>query len=589
MLNYLKSICIIVAALCFAAAEVRAQSITLHEGDLHTLLEKNEIVTDNLWVINGNKHFYGSADQQMVSMGKLSSVLWNMAAMRLIDQGAFTPDAPVALLVEEFELASPFREIITMRHLLAGTAGFATPPWYSSKLGYLSPRKRMKADNDWRKHIIAVSNPGLVGRDDPVGQALLAKAVISDWGEGYGESLQDLVFTPLGITADNVQMPVPQDTPYDSFFAPTLDIKLSGQAFAKILAVLSNNQLKNGERFLSLVNYTALMQGQGWRVHPLGPGRSYGFALSAIEGRRMATLLPSTEPSSHMAISGSGLIAFPEAGIVIAMTERVSEGLALKQALIRVAGLIAKEFIPRTNYFRERKEMEAVSEVRPREGYFMLDDAASSWLGEKLYRAKYFSPYIVVKRDSVHVNYGGRQVLYNRIEPRLYQSLEGEKLYVSDGSGGYISIGENLFRYTGAMGNPYLLISPLIICLFVLFTASLHWNSKRGKDWKRFARWSVAGGILFAGGFVMEVHYYPTMWIEEQLGFLILFWRAIFNIGLMLILTAPMYAWRFGKQNVFHENVRQMILGSHVILIAASALVLALMSVAWGLAGELLP
>ena len=589
MFSYLKSICIIVAVLCFATAEVRAQSITLHEGDVDALLKKNEIVTDNLWIINGNKHFYGAPDQQMISMGKLSGMLWNMAAMRLIDQGSFVPDKPVVLLIDDFEFASPFREIITMRHLLAGTAGFATPPWYSSKLGYLSSREKMKAGNDWRKHITAVSNPGLVGRDDPVGQALLAKAVISDWGEGYGESLQDLVFTPLGITADNVQMPTPAGTPYDSFFAPTLDVKLSAQAFIKILAVLSNNQLDNGEHFLSLVNYTALMRGQGWRVHPLGPGRSYGFSLSEIEGRRTASLLPSTEPSSHIAISGSGLIAFPEAGIVIAMTEAMSDGAALKQTLSRVAGLIAKEFIPRTNYFRERKDMEAVSEVRPREGYFMLDDAATSWLGEKLYRAKYFSPYIVVKRESVQVNFGGKQVVYNRIEPRLYQSLTGEKLYVSDGSGGYIAIGEGLFRYTGAMGNPYLLISPLLVCLFVLFTASIYWVSKRGRDWQRFARWSVAGGILLAGGFVMEVHYYPTVWIEEQSEFLVFLWRAIFNMGLMLILTAPMYAWRFGKQNVFHKNVKQMMLGSHVILIAASALVLALMSVAWGLAGELLP
>ena len=87
----------------------------------------------------------------------------------------------------------------------------------------------------------------------------------------------------------------------------------------------------------------------------------------------------------------------------------------------------------------------------------------------------------------------------------------------------------------------------------------------------------------------MEVRYYPTVWIEEQSGLTVLLWRAMFNIGLMLILTAPMYAWRFGKQNVFHENVRQMMLGSHVIVVAAAALVLTLLSVAWGLAGELMP
>ena len=589
MLNYLKFISIVAVMLCFSAVAARAQSITLHEGDLRELLEHNAVSTDSLWIINGKKRLYSPDEQQMVSMGKLSGLLWNLAAMRLIDQEAFSPDEPVVLMIDDFEFASPFREIITMRHLLAGTAGFATPPWYFSKLDYVSPRKIMKIDNDWRKHIIPVSNPGIVGRDDPVGQALLAKAVISYWGMGYTESLQALVFASLGIDPTSVQVPTSTETPYDSFFAPTLDIRVSADAFAKILTVLSNNQLESGEKFLSALNYTALMKGLGWRVHPLGPGRSYGFALNAIEGRRIASLMPSTDITQHIVSSASGLIAFPDVGIVIAITDAGSDGAAVKTRINHVASVIAKEFLPRTNYFRERKEMETMSEVRPREGYFMLDNAATSWLGEKLYRAKYYSPYIVVKRDSVHVNLNGEQTVYNRLEPRLYQSAGGEKLYVSDGSGGYIAIGEELYRYTGAMGNPYMLISPFLLSLITLFTASIHWFSKRGQDWQRFARWSVSGAILFAAGFIMEVHYYPIFWIEEQFGFVVLLWRAVFNIGLMLILTAPMYAWRFGRQNVFHKNVKQMVLGGHVIVIAAAALVLTLLSVGWGLAGELMP
>lgn len=584
----LKYIYCIAVILCFFTVSARAQSIVLHSGDLQALLEKNAVSTDNLWIINGKKRLYEGGGKQMISMGKLSGLLWNIAAMRQIDQGSFAPDKPVVLMIDNFEFGSPFREIITVRHLLAGTAGFATPPWYSSKLDYISSRQNMKIDNDWRKHIVPVSNPGLVGRDDPVGQALLAKAVTSDWGEGYAESLQDLVFTPLGIPAEQVQIPTQPDTPYDSFFTPTLDIKISGEAFAKILAVLSNNQLESGEPFLSSVNYNALTMGLGWRVHPLGPGRSYGFAIGSLEGRRTASLLPSSE-SSHIAPPASGLIAFPDVGIVVAITDGARGGAELNSKLKRTASLIAKEFIPRTNYFRERKDMETLAEVRPRAGYFMLDDAATSWLGEKLYRAKYFSPYIAVKRDSVSVSFSGEQRIYNRLEPRAYQDGDGNMLYVSDASGGYIAFGGRLYRYTGALGNPYLLISPLLLCLTLLLTAGIYWRSSRGKDWRRFARWSVVGGLLFGVGFTMEVQYYPTVWIEEQSGLAVLLWRAMFNIGLMLILTAPMYAWRFGKQNVFHENVRQMMLGSHVIVVAAAALVLTLLSVAWGLAGELMP
>ncbi len=588
MLKLLKYLSILFVTFACIALDARAQSIVLHEGDVRALLEKNAISANNLWIINGNKRLYQGDEQQMVSMGKLSGILWNIAAMRLIDQGSFSPDEPVVLMIDDFEVASPFREIITVRHLLAGTAGFAIPPWYSSKFGYTSSREMMKAEGDWRKHIIPVSKPGLVGRDDPVGQALLAKAVVSNWGENYAKSLQDLVFTPLGIAVENVQVPDQLNTPYDSFFSPTLDIKISGGAFAKILEVLSNNKLDDGEPFLSLVNYTALMKGQGWRVHPLGPGRSYGFALSAIEGRRTASLLPSSE-LSRISSPASGLIVFPDVGIVLAMTDGEYGGAELKDKLNHIATLIAKEFIPRTNYFRERKEMETLDEVRPREGYFMLDDAATSWLGEKLFLAKYYSPYIIVKREHVTVSYGGVQTLYNRLEPRVYQNADGSKLYVSDTSGGYIAFGGKLFRYTGALGNPFLLISPILICLITLCTAGIYWKSARGKDWRRFAQWSVVGALLLASGLIMEVWYYPTLWVEEQMGLAVFLWRAIFNIGLMLILTVPMFAWRFGKRNVFHKDVKQILLGSHVIVIAASALILTLLSVAWGLAGELLP
>lgn len=587
MLNYLKFICIIVAALCFATAEARAQSITLHEGDLRALLEKNAVDTDGLWIANGRKvHTWGHLDSS-IQLGRLSGLLWHVAALRLIEMKKLDADKPVVLYIDDFDMGSPFRKSVTLRHLLAGTAGFAIPTFHATTLDFTDTFSSFPTNNDWQDYIAPISEPGLGARDDIVGQALLAKVILTVWGKNITTTLEDLVFAPLGIEA-GVSLPESLEYTYDAFFAPVTDISISVTAFGNFLSVLSNNLQADGERYLPLTLYEALVKGAAWKIHPLGPGRAYGFASGAIEGRRSATILPSPFLRRHVFSEHMGLILFPDAGIVIA--ERQTGAKRVHDDLLKVARLIAKENIPRTNYFRERKELEALEEVRLRSGYYMLDDMATAWLGEKLNRAKYYSPYISISRAKVSVSMDGALPrIFKRVDARAYQGADGTRLYVSAGAGGYISIGDQIYRYTGAMGNPYLLISPLWLCLVLLMSAGIYWNSLRGKDWQRFARWSVVGGLCFAIGYFSEIYFYPTQWgMDRSLGPIIL-WRSLFNIGLMLILTAPMYAWRFGKQNVFHKNVKQMMLGSHIILVAASALVLTLMSLAWGLAGTLFP
>lgn len=580
------------ALLLFAGIEdVRAQSITLHGGDLDKLLKENSLSTENLWIVNGNRLFYQAAEEtdEVIPLGRVSGLLWNIAAMRLIDKGAFKPDEPVRWLMNDFEIDSPFRKTITLRHLLAGTAGFATPPWYASTLPYKTNRTSMKKDNDWRDHLTPISTPGSVGRDDIVGQALLAKAISSYWEQSYHKTLYDLVFAPLGIEESEMLIPTGEATSYDDFYAPVLDIRLSYSAFVKLMTILSVNRLDGEEDFLSRVNYEALMKGEGWKIHPLAPGRSYGLASSSIEGRRIARIYPTLWYSDLLATSSLSIISFPDAGIIMAVAYEGTHFFEHVKKLEDIATFIAREFIPETSWYKEDAVSGDNKEARNREGYFMLDDSATAWLGEKLRRAKRFSPYVTVSSDKVTFLQYGEIETYIRVAPRAYESKRGIKLYVSDFAGGYITVDDELYRYTGAMGNPNLLISPFLICIFILLTASIYWRSKRGKDWRRFAAWSITGTILFSVGFYSEIILYPTLWVEEQSLWAILLWRAAFNIGLMLLLTAPMYAWRFGKQNDFHENVKQIMVGSHVIVISAAALVLALLSVAWGLAGELMP
>lgn len=587
MLNHLKFICVLVGALCFATAEARAQSITLHEGDLYALLEGNAVDTDGLWVANGRKvHAWGHGDDP-VGLGRLSGLLWRVAALRLIEMKKLDADKPVVLYIDDFDMDSPFRKSVTLRHLLGGTAGFAIPAFHATTLDFSDTFSRFPINNDWQDYITPISEPGLGARDDIVGEALLAKIILSVWAKDITTTLEDLVFVPLGLEA-GVSLPDWPDYTYDAFFAPVMDISISGTGFAAFLSVLSNNLQADGARYLPLILYEALVKGAAWKIHPLGPGRTYGFASGAIDGRRSATILPSPFLRRHAFSEHMGLILFPDAGIVIA--ERQTGAKVVRDDLLKIARMIAKENIPRTNYFRERKELEALEEVRLRSGYYMLDDMATAWLGEKLNRAKYHSPYISISRAEVTVSMeGALPRTFKRVDARAYQDAGGTMLYVSAGAGGYISIGDQIYRYTGAMGNPYLLISPLWLCLAVLMSAGIYWNSLRGKDWQRFARWSVVGGLCFAIGHFSEIYFYPTQWGIDRSLVPIILWRLLFNIGLMLILTAPMYAWRFGKQNDFHKNVKQMMLGSHVILVAASALVLILMSVSWGLTGALFP
>ena len=589
MLNLLKNLFFAAVMLVVFSASVRAQSITLHEGDLSALLNKNAISSDDLWIVNGKNILKRGDNDQRIGLGKLSAALWNVAALRLIEMKLLDADRPVSDFLDDIEIDNPFRKRVTLRHLLAGTAGFATPPFHATTLEFTDNYSVFPIDNDWRKYLSLITEPGLGARDDLVGQALLAKVILSVMDNDINQVLQELVFAPLDVQAD---LRLPEDIlnyTYDAFFAPVVDISISTEAFGAFLSMLTDNRRAGGERYLSLAMHEALMKGAAWKVHPLGPGRSYGFATGEINARRSASILPS-EWRRHAGQSYvSGMVAFPDAGIVIAMSEYGADSKKVRNKLLKVAGVIASENIPRTSYFRERKLLENVTEVYPRNGYFMLDETATSWLAEKLNRAKYHSPYISVKREAVTVTHGGEQKLYHRVEPRFYQSSDGERLYLSEGNDGNIAIGGSVYRYTGAMGNPYLLISPFFICLITLLSAGIYWNSKRGKDWRRFARWTVVGALCFTAGYYAEVMLYPTEWSMEHNSFYVLLWRLVFNIGLMLLLTAPMYAWRFGKQNSFHENARQIMVGSHVIVIAAAALVFALLSVGWGLAGELLP
>ena len=589
MPKWIKYITILALSLGFVSAQASAQSIVLHEGDLHQLLEENAVAEDSLWIINGKKVLTRGSRQSRVSLGKLSGVLWNIAALRLIEMKVLDADEPAVLLLDDFELDSPFRKHLTLRHLMAGTAGFAIPAFHATTLDFKDSYSTFPQSNDWQNYITPISEPGIVARDDIVGQALLAKIILSRWNKDLDQTLQDLVFAPLGLEAD-IQLPDdPLDYSYDGFFAPVMDLSVSTEAFEAFLSALTDNRQADGELYLSLIMHNALMKGAAWKVHPLGPGRSYGFSTSEVNGRRSASILPNKLRTRHPRFAPAGLVAFPDAGIVIAMSDADLEATAIKEQLLKVAGLIANENISRTNYYREKKDAEALEEARVRSGYYMLDDMATAWLAEKLNRAKFHSPYIHIKRAEVTVINGNDPQVFKRIDARVYQSAQGENLYISEGSGGYLTIGESLYRYTGAMGNPYLLISPVWLCLTILFSAGLYWFSDRGKDWRRFARWSVAGAFCFVAGYHAEFYLYPAQWGMGHNGVYVIMWRALFNVGLMLILTAPMYAWRFGKQNAFHTNIRLMLLGSHVIVIAAAALVLALLSVAWGLAGELSP
>lgn len=538
-----------------------AQSVVLRADDVLPLL--NGAAPDAFYV-NGSA-IHGLDDDTTTSgfqnhdAGRL---VLTLTALRLIDQGKLTLNAPVAQVLPELIEKNPFQVALTLRHLLTETGGFAVLP-----AGFSTPAHLNTS-------LIELRTPGQVSAPDPVGLRLLEALIIKASGLSLQDVLEREFFIPLGIIATHSATPAAKP------------VTLSPSILARIAVLLLRNEQSDGSAYLSRQSYEMLTQGVLWLFHPLGPERSAAGYLREREGRSWIEINP-------------GFIVFPREGVAFIAPSVMAGGPAasFRQTVWRIA---QQNFPPHSIPDGRMNAARALTPPTDIAGRYTRADRPSAWLHTRLENmqknwirvSELAGGSLRVTLNSPAPETAGAapaqgSVTFHPVAPYHYRSDSGERLTFSPvRAGGYLYLDGVLYRYTGLMGNIPFLMSLLPWVFAALASAVFHLHSKLGKPWRRMALFSLTGGALIGGALYAEWALWPVAMYEWDMPVLVTLWRTALNIGLMLVLSLPLLAIAFVRRGPMPEKGWALILaGPHLALISIAAMTLFLITVATGLAG----
>ncbi|WP_420430260.1 serine hydrolase [Kordiimonas sp.] len=558
---------LIIVILCLLPTAAWAQSVVLRASDVLPLL--TEAAPDAFYVNGTAVHGLGVEAETPFVSHDAQRLAVSLVALRLIDQGKLSLDTPVAQILPELIEKNPFRVALTLRHLLTETGGFAVPPVATD-----GPPENLTP------FLIELRTPGQVSAPDPTGLDLLELLVARTTSQSVQETIALELFKPLGLHDKN--------SATDSATLASKTVTLSPKILAHLAILLLRNEQSDGTPYLSDLSYEMLMEGVLWLFHPLGPERSAAGYLQRRAGRSWVEINP-------------GFVVFPREGAAF-ISPRVMVGgsdiaARFKQAIWRIA---EENFPPHSGSTTRLEAARALAPPADLGGRYTRADRPSAWLrarvdnmAENWIRVNEMADgnLRVTMSSPAHEAFGDAPpqgtLTFQPKAPYHYTSDSGERLTFSPvRAGGYLYLDGVLYRYTGLLGNIPFLLSLLPWVFAALTSAALHLQSNLGKPWRRMALFSLIGSALIGGGLYAEWALWPTVMYEWDSPALITLWRSGLNIGLMLVLSLPLFALSFVRRGPMPEKGWALILaGPHLALISIAAMTLFLITVAVGLAG----
>ncbi|OAB41507.1 serine hydrolase domain-containing protein [Paenibacillus glacialis] len=186
---------------------------TVMDGYMNMSMEDNHIAGASLVVVKDGKVLlkkgYGYADvasqtpfdpnQTLSRIGSVTKLFTATAAMQLVENGEIDLDADVNTYLKNVKIDNPYDTLLSMKHLLTQTGGFAesTEGIYSDKL---LERPVPLSDTIGKYMPPLVRRPGEVIQYSNYGYALIGYIVEQVSGISYGQYIQDHLFKPLGMT-----------------------------------------------------------------------------------------------------------------------------------------------------------------------------------------------------------------------------------------------------------------------------------------------------------------------------------------------------------------------------------------------------
>lgn len=558
-------------------ASVSAQGIVLKPEAVLPLLDA-QLGSQFTYYLSGNQTFSSGENRtERLNFHPLQKGLLSLVTLRLADKGLVRLDQSVSDLLPDIVPASPFRAPLHIKHLLQETAGFASPPLS------LAPSERDTALNGklLKRFAISMRSAGQISSHDPVGWALLVATLEAASGKSIPELISDEVLSPLGLPDGSIK------SEYQSLGGNSLPLNIHGStdAFVAITRLFMRNRDAAGSPYLSRNLFLDLTMGQnGFRMHPDGPVTSYGIEIRDNGAHRWIVGL------NDRCGGGSAFVAYPREGAVFGV---VGPDAACKGASVEQAGIaIATENFPaRTKVADDGPPLAKPSKLEGRyvpanRSPYALQERLNILQSDWLFVFGHSSDQLRFRRNE------GPLAIFEQLEAYIFQNeadVKDRLVFSPFRLGGYVSDNGTLFRRADVLGAAGQLRTMMPWALITILTAAYYALGRRAKPWKRMGQFAAAGGMLVGISLYLEANHWAYVLYEMGQPWLITLWRTGLNIGLMLVLSLPMFVMSFAKRKTIPTAGIAILTAPHLTLVAIASLAVFFTLVLWGVAGTFAP
>lgn len=554
-----------------------AQGIVVNAEEALSRLQAN-LPNSRLYLVNGPAtSFAGGDDDALVSAQSFQKPLLALLTLRMVDSGTISLQSPIADLLPDVIDGGPFKAPIRVHHLLQETAGFASPPLT------LEPALLDRAISHTllKRFAISVRSPGQVSSHDPVGWAVLVAALEAASATPIENLIHNQILEPLGLADNRIKVD------HVSLAGGHMPLKISMKAstLAGVARLLLRNRGATGQAFLDYEIYQDLVRGHnGFRLHPAADITSYGLTI------RQGDLHTWLEPLNAPCVAGDFLMAFPVEGAVFGAFS--PSDTCLPVALRETGLALASDLFPgRARAARDGPPLARPSKL---EGRYVLAHRSPAALSERLdiLQAGHLSVFgytgdlLRVRRNDGPVTVF-RQTDAYRFEA---ESDENARLTFSPFKlGGYVMDDDSLYRRADILAAAGRLRDMMPWALIALLTAGHYAFGDRAKPWRRMGQFAAAGSVLVGLGLYLELHSWANVLYLVGEPWLITLWRLGLNVGLMLVLSVPMFVLSFARKREIPTKGTAILTAPHLVLVAISALTIFFTLVLWGVAGTFAP
>ncbi|WND03053.1 serine hydrolase [Temperatibacter marinus] len=594
MISLVRNLIIIISVLMIIGAPAYSQVISLSQDRMTQLIETAHKNGLSLTFSNGffvtdktGRHPIKDASTWVQSR-EITHYVYGLLAFRLADKGKVSLDAPLYEVFPDYDLGEFFSVPVTIRHLMAQTAGFSTPPFYA----YPSGQQPMSLDLG--SYIKSIRPAGQKTHDDIVSTLLLIKALETITGEELSLLIEQELLKPHGLSSIDMRQSTDQNRLYPEIFAPAFELSLTKRALFSLSPYLNRNRGMD-PAFLSESSFRDITTIVTYAHHPLDHTRTTLQSQFAVGKHMMRT----TALYCHPSIRDQASVFVLNDSRLSVLLERKSNGACLFSSARNIAADIIEKDVPSNLIYSEIRQRRDIFEKMgdpddPIQGLFMEDNTPSHWLTDRLnrimHRTLQIDPVAGTKNLLLKREKDPQSMEFIYEGPYLYKSRDGRQLSFSQRMrGGYANLDGETYRFTGPIGSKGLLIDPYYLIILLNLTVLIYLKKAPSPAWRTMAKVVGISTLIFAISIELEKHYGVYFTHYKGLAYLVILWRIFLNIAMMGLFTMPFFAMTFSKQHMIPKGVPMILTSVHLTVLTASSLAIFLWAMTVNISGNFIP